>query len=103
HWWSYTAHVPDSYDGNHTLPLVIALHGSGGSAEDGLERMGWAAMADREGFLAVAPDALPVEPTRAPEFLRNPRVWNSGRHPPDRPRCQIDDIEFFDNLLDDVE
>src|SRR5690606_826268 len=96
YWWRYTAQVPESYDGRSRLPVVVVLHGSGGSGVDCLDRYGWADLADREGVLIAAPDALPLRPEKAPEFLRNPRVWNSGQHPPDRPRSRIDDVAFFD-------
>lgn len=102
HWWTYNAQVPEVIDEACTWPVVVALHGSGGSGLDCLDSMGWAELAEREGVLIVAPDALPAETTKPAEFLRNPRQWNSGQHPPDRPRSRIDDLAFFDALLDDL-
>lgn len=100
-WWRYHAHVPESHP-DPGLPVVVVLHGSGGSGSACLDDLGWAELAEREGFLAVAPDALPAEPEKRADFLRNPRVWNSGQHPPERPRSQIDDVAFFDELLTDL-
>ncbi len=102
HWWRYVAEVPETRDGPAPLPVVVLLHGSGGSAGDDLDRFGWAALARREGFLAVAPNGLPANPGKPADFLRNPRLWNSGQHPPDRPRSRVDDLAFFDALLADL-
>lgn len=105
-WWTYTAQVPASPDdpgvSPSALPVVIFLHGSGQSGAEELERTGWTALAEREGFLAIAPNGLPAEPDEPADFWRNPRLWNSGQHPSDRPRSQIDDLAFFDALLDDI-
>jgi polyhydroxybutyrate depolymerase len=78
------------------------LHGGGGSGETYLDRAGWGAKANEAGFLAVAPDALPAMPRFAPNFLTNPRLWNTGQLKPQSPRSRIDDRAFFQSLLDDV-
>jgi polyhydroxybutyrate depolymerase len=67
-----------------------------------LDRNGWAALADREGFVALAPDGLPVDPAGRMSFDRNPRVWNNGQLPPDHPRARVDDVAFVRHMLADV-
>ena len=51
---TYRLFVPPSYDGRTPLPLVLDLHGSGGtSARPGRARRGFEALAAREGVLVA--------------------------------------------------
>ena len=83
-------------------PVVLLLHGSGEDAAWPLDHNGWAAAADSGGFIVVAPNALPAQPDRPADFFTNPRLWNSGQPLPNAARAAIDDLAFFDALLDDV-
>ncbi len=49
-------HVPDGLAGQR--PLVVVLHGTGGSGDAFSVSSGWRARADAEGFVAVFPSAL---------------------------------------------
>ncbi|QDV39038.1 alpha/beta hydrolase family esterase [Tautonia plasticadhaerens] len=100
--WSYVVHAPRQAGGDRPLPMVLALHGSSGSGEGFLDDAGWAELAGREGVIVVAPDGLPMRPDAAPNRAVNPRIWNSGQHPADRPRSRVDDLAFFDALLVEV-
>jgi polyhydroxybutyrate depolymerase len=51
----YRLHVPPSYDGARPVPLLIAMHGSGGTAEGMEWGTGLSAKADWAGFVAVYP------------------------------------------------
>jgi polyhydroxybutyrate depolymerase len=101
--WTYRVHVPAKYDSAKPTPLVLILHGAGGSGEGYLDRAGWAKKADAAGFIAVAPDGLPIRPDAKADFLTNPRVWNTGQLRAESPRAKIDDLAFFRSLLDTVE
>src|SRR5687768_11322517 len=59
-------------------PVVLVLHGAGGSAAWAAWETGWSAKADREGFVAVYPEALPPRPEKPSKFLTNPQRWNDG-------------------------
>ena len=100
--WSYHVHVPPQYDGETPRPMILTLHGSGGSGMGFLEDAGWDELADREGVIVVAPDGQPMRPSAAPSRLSNPRLWDSGQHGRDRPRGALDDLAFFDALLAEV-
>jgi len=53
----YRMYVPASYDGARTFPLIVALHGLGGTEDsllDGYERK-LAPLAEQHGYLVVAP------------------------------------------------
>jgi polyhydroxybutyrate depolymerase len=82
---SYLVHMPSGYDGVRPLPVVVTFHGFGASARAQLALSGLAAVADRNGFLVVAPES------RGPgwDFLR----------PPSQPGS---DAAFVVALLDDV-
>src|SRR5690554_2395983 len=51
---SYRLFVPPSYDGRTPLPLVLDMHGSGGTAERQAGTSGFEALAAREGFLVAS-------------------------------------------------
>jgi len=63
-----TIHLPDNYDANNKYPVVLAVHGLAGSADDIYERGGFEAMR-QAGSIIVAPEAL-----RGPVFARS---WQS--------------------------
>jgi polyhydroxybutyrate depolymerase len=97
----YTMQVPRGYDGQKAIPLVLVLHGEGGTGRGYLDRNGWADKADQEGFVAVCPDALPLGPK--PPGAKTPlTAWNTGQLKGDKPRAQPDDVAFLKAVLDDV-
>lgn len=102
--WSYHLVVPDAGAAPVASgpPMVILLHGSGSDGLDYLEKAGWADAAQARGFVMVAPDGLPAEPTRPPNPLTNPRLWSAGQ--PDCPpaRAVVDDVGMIDALQQDV-
>src|SRR5690606_41370264 len=53
----YRLFVPPGYDGRTPLPLVLDLHGSGGSSEGQAGTSRFEALAEREGFLVATLDA----------------------------------------------
>ncbi|MBK5217173.1 MAG: hypothetical protein JJE02_06275 [Propionibacteriales bacterium] len=54
----YLLHVPPDYDGTEETPVVFAFHGLGGSADVLVAYTGWAAKADDDDFIVVAPQGL---------------------------------------------
>ena len=67
-------------------PLVVVLHGAGGTASDVRAHLGWDALADREGLMIAYPDGLD-------------RTWNAGACcGPARDRG-VDDVAFLDALV----
>jgi polyhydroxybutyrate depolymerase len=89
----YLLHVPPLHGSNRALPVVIMLHGTGGTGRWALAETGWAEKANHERFLAVFPDALPRDPGRPVGFSANPRAWD----------VQGDaDVAFVAALIDDL-
>jgi polyhydroxybutyrate depolymerase len=68
---TYRLFVPQGYDGHQRLPLVLDLHGSGGSSADQASTSGFEALSARERFIVATLDAegarwnVPVQSGRA--------------------------------------
>lgn len=80
---SYILHVPPAYDGTKPLPLVFDIHGYTSFASEQLTRSKWDKMADKEGFVLIAPDGVN-------------KSWNAGN-------CcggnKQDDVTFFRDMV----
>jgi len=89
---TFLVHIPPSYDENKSMPLVIALHGGGGSAKDmvKLTKGGFNRLADKEGFIVVYPEG-----TEHPRPIKT--RWNDGR---DERFSQADDVGFISALIE---
>jgi polyhydroxybutyrate depolymerase len=88
---SYVVHVPVGYDGSHAVPLVLVLHGSGGSAEIANRISGMSAKSDAAGFLAVYPQGT----GRSASF-------NAGQCCGIAAARMIDDVSFMRDVVTDV-
>lgn len=75
---SYLLHLPSPLP-NNPLPLVVVLHGGGGSAESAARMTGFDAEADEGGFIVVYPEGTDrSRPLMS--FLGKPGflTWNAG-------------------------
>jgi polyhydroxybutyrate depolymerase len=82
-------------EGDRPLPLVMMLHGAGGSAEFAQVETGWSELAGREGFAVAYPEGVPVRPDRQSKFFTNPQEWHDGSG-----RGRHDDVGFLLAVLD---
>jgi len=98
---SYLLHVPPA-DSSMPMPIVMMLHGAGGSSATAAANFNWIPKSDSEHFLAVFPQGLPPDPTRPAGFLVNRNLWNDNR-PEVIPHPRPDDVAFLGAVLDDVE
>ncbi|MFH0876920.1 MAG: PHB depolymerase family esterase [Candidatus Omnitrophota bacterium] len=91
---TFRIYTPSTYDGSKKVSLLIVLHGGGGSGEkmQHLTENGFDRLADREGFLVIYPDGVKNH-------------WNdgSGLSVYRVQREHIDDVGFFDVLIDALE
>lgn len=85
---TFLLHVPAYYDTIRRAPLVIVLHGHGESAENFEKYTGMSNKADREGFIAVYPQAL-----------GDPSDWHTAIDGPSK----RDDIAFVREIIDLLE
>lgn len=100
--------VPQTPAPESGWPLVLMLHGAGGSAEQLYKTSDWVALAEREGIVLVLPDGTPRDETARASFLRNPQTWNNGTlnnlQLSDRSAIgkNINDVGFLMFLLDEI-
>jgi polyhydroxybutyrate depolymerase len=87
---SYVLHVPPSLDRATPVPLLIELHGGGGSGETIDATTGFYAIADREGFVVAAPSATGTN-------------WNDGRVFMQEETSGADDVGYLSAMIDRIE
>lgn len=90
----FLAYRPPLLKVGQPAPLLVALHGGGGTPENILEVSGFNQLADRHGFVVVYPAGSGSTPTRL--------FWNillSGTY---ASANQVDDIGYLARVLDHV-
>jgi polyhydroxybutyrate depolymerase len=83
----YIVHVPAGYDGRKPMPLVLVLHGAGGSAKSMIALTGWNAKADRVGAIVVYLQGTAGERTG----------WNTGFTP--QLGITADDVQLVRDVI----
>lgn len=88
---AYLLYVPAAAKARGPIPLVVALHGGGGKAENADSQTGWRQVAEREGFALAYPNG-------------ESKGWNDGRldTPSVAIREDVDDVGFLVAVIDDV-
>jgi|GEM_PF-124880 len=99
----YTVHVPPQYDGKKAVPVVIMLHGGGGTGKAAATETGWGGKADQENFIAVFPEASAPDHSKPANFVRNPQLWNDGSDRFYSGQTPVNDVAFINAVLDDLE
>ncbi|OGV62926.1 MAG: hypothetical protein A2283_01750 [Lentisphaerae bacterium RIFOXYA12_FULL_48_11] len=98
----YTVHIPTGYDGKTLVPVVVMLHGGGGTSQAAATETGWGAKADEAGFIAVFANAIPPDPSRPGSFGKNPQLWNDGSERFYQGQNKVDDVGFINTMLDEL-
>jgi polyhydroxybutyrate depolymerase len=91
----YILHIPVGYDGHKPLPLVLILHGFGGTACSMVGTTGMSNKADAEGFFVAYLDGTPCVPSDVCTDDR--QGWNSGIDP--LREFTVDDVRFVRDVL----
>ena len=88
---SYHLYIPDRYHDETAVPLVIALHGGGGSGKKVNTLFRLNPLADQYGFIVVYPDAFDHH-------------WNDGRGVKkyQSHRENMDDVAFISTMIDTI-
>lgn len=85
---TYLVHISSSYDPSLQTPLVIVLHGGGGTGKGMVKLTGFDAVADKENFIVVYPDGFE-------------KHWNDGRGVQWQSHVEnTDDVSFISDLID---
>jgi polyhydroxybutyrate depolymerase len=98
----YLVHVPLRSDGKSPMPVVIMLHGGGGTAETARTSTGWVVKADEAGFIVAFPEATRLNPSQPASFLSNPPIWNDGSGRGHAGRGNVDDTGFIGSMIEDL-
>lgn len=88
-------HIPPAYDGTAMLPLVIVLHGGGGSGSQVQRQADLDPYADEYGFVAVYPNGS----GRLEDAVL---TWNSGHCCGYALTNRVDDVGFLSLLIDSM-
>jgi polyhydroxybutyrate depolymerase len=86
---TYLIHIPQGYDAQTPVPLLLMLHGRGGNGEDIAELTNFSDLADENNFIVLYPDGLDNQ-------------WNYVKDVPGYSSMTQDDTAFLLALLDEV-
>ena len=92
---TYLLHVPPQYDGTRALPLVISIHGAGGTGV-GMS-FTFNALADKHGFIAAYPDGITGANRGWTAPYGAPIAGGHGSQVDD-----VDDVGFIRTLIDQL-
>lgn len=87
----YVLHVPDSYDSETPVPLMISFHGGGGTATGQMYMADMRPIADTANFILVYPQGLHLSDGGSTH-------WNSMLLS-DSNKSSVDDFGFIDALI----
>lgn len=98
---TYMVYVPYCYNGT-PIPVILALHGGGGTGEAIEMELNMNEKADKACFIAVYPNGVSVYYPPTPGRLQ---MWNSGRRDVwwDHIIKNVDDVGFISALIDDLQ
>jgi polyhydroxybutyrate depolymerase len=93
---TYVVHVPPGAAAKRDLPLVVVLHGGGGSGAGVAKQTGFTAEADRRGFVVAYPDGTrragsPLDALGRLGFY----TWNAGDCCGPAMEQDVDDVGFI--------
>ena len=88
----YVLHVPDSYSGDDSVPLVFSLHGGSGTATGQRYFSEMDQVADSAGFIVVYPQG---------SFVNGYSYWNS-MIATEGSKGTADDVGFISILIDEI-
>jgi len=71
-------HVPHGDVPVGGWPVVLMLHGGGGSAAQLERNSNWAKLAPEAGFVLILPNGTTADPTKKGSFVANPQTWHWG-------------------------
>jgi polyhydroxybutyrate depolymerase len=88
----YILHVPSSYDGTVSVPVMLNFHGYGGTASNHMNNADMRTLADSENFILVYPQGTCLD--------GNP-YWNASLPSADN-KSPVDDFGFIEALIDEL-
>lgn len=83
---TFTVYIPPGYDGERSMPLIVALHGGLGTGKILEEQTHLSKPANKYGYIVVYPDGIG-------------RAWNAGSCCGEPAEQNIDDVGFIAELV----
>lgn len=93
---TYWLNLPPGFDQGKDYPLVIALHGGGGSGKQFETSTGLTVKADAEHFIVVYPDGVKSD------GLLKAQTWNAGNCCDYAAENNINDVKYISELIDQL-
>ncbi|MGB9751272.1 alpha/beta hydrolase family esterase [Roseiflexus castenholzii] len=93
---TWILHVPPAALRGDPLPLLVVLHGGGGTGRKMQQLLGFDAYADARGFYVAYPDAF------QPSGIRGGAHWNDGRGTAGMVQRGSDDVAFIKDMILDI-
>ena len=98
----YTLFVPSETPSATPRPLVIMLHGFGGTAANAIKETGWSKKATLKNFIVAYGEATRPNRATAPHFRKNPQAWNDGSGRFHASNENIDDVAYVKAVIEHV-
>ena len=102
----FMAYIPKDFDLDNKYPLLFALHEAEGTAKKFLQATAFNELADKENFIVIYPQALGVGDARGADYRdrkvskeQRPIGWNTGRGVGYGTFNEVDDLAFFEQLI----
>jgi polyhydroxybutyrate depolymerase len=92
---TWILHVPPAASAGEPLPLLIVLHGGGGTGRKMQRALGFDRYADARGFYVAYPDASQSD-------ARDGAHWNDGRGTAGMVQRGVDDVAFIKAMILDI-
>ena len=88
----YVLHVPDSYDGSFSVPVVLNFHGFSGDAYQYMNEADMRILSESENFILIYPQGL---------YLDGEPHWNACPNGGDN-KSEVDDFGFIETLIEEI-
>jgi polyhydroxybutyrate depolymerase len=98
----YLLFAPPQTSSNDPRPLVIMLHGFGGSGANAAKETGWSEKATQKNLIVAYGEATRPNRATAPHFRKNPQAWNDGSGRFHAATEKIDDVAYVKTLIEHV-
>ena len=88
----YVLHVPDSYDGSFSVPVVLNFHGFSGDAYQYMNEADMRILSESENFILIYPQGLDLD---------GEPHWNACPNGGDN-KSDVDDFGFIETLIEKI-